>query len=90
MLTHRQKQAFDYLGAEISRSGGVAPSRRQMAADLGTALNNVSRLINVLEERGAIRRIRHKARAIEIVPPERIGWLKFNDETKQLEPWGRE
>jgi SOS-response transcriptional repressor LexA len=91
MLTKRQKQALDYLTGEIARTGGIAPTRKQMSAVLGTTLSNASRLISILEEKGAIRRMRNRARAIEVVTPATsvIGWLKWNNETKQLEPWGR-
>ncbi len=65
--TETQKRLYDYLVETISRTG-VAPTYDEMSAATGMSRNHLSGLLTALEERGLIRRMRHRARAIEIVP----------------------
>lgn len=72
MLTARQQQLLAFID-----SCATTPSFDEMRAALGLASKGgVHRLIDGLEERGFIRRLRRKARAIEVVrrPEARTAW----------------
>lgn len=72
MLTHKQKECHDYIRGYIADHGGVAPSHDEIMAALKfSSKGNVSRLIDALEERGVLRRMRHRSRALEIIPTAR-------------------
>ena len=67
MLTKKQLQLLDFIHRRVQRDG-VPPSFDEMkeALDLRSK-SGIHRLITALEERGFIRRLAHRARAIEIV-----------------------
>jgi repressor LexA len=67
MLTRKQLELLDFIQKRMSRDG-VPPSFDEMkeALDLRSK-SGIHRLITALEERGFIRRLAHRARAIEIV-----------------------
>ena len=67
MLTKKQNELLIYIHQNL-RETGVAPSYEEMkdALDLRSK-SGIHRLINALEERGFIRRLAHRARAIEII-----------------------
>jgi repressor LexA len=66
MLTAQQKRLLDYLRAELE--SGFAPSLAEMATAMGlSGTGNVHRMLVTLEERGYIRRLFNRARAIEII-----------------------
>ncbi len=67
MLTRKQLELLDFIHKRIQRDG-VPPSFDEMkeALDLRSK-SGIHRLITALEERGFIRRLAHRARAIEIV-----------------------
>ncbi|SIN97454.1 SOS-response transcriptional repressor, LexA [Vannielia litorea] len=67
MLTKKQLDLLKFIDARMRRDG-VPPSFDEMkdALDLRSK-SGIHRLITALEERGFIRRLAHKARAIEIV-----------------------
>lgn len=66
-LTEMQGRCLDVIRAGIARTGR-APSYEEMMSPLGIhSKSSVARLIKGLEERGAIRRLAGRARAIEIV-----------------------
>jgi len=67
MLTKKQLQLLDFINKRLQRDG-VPPSFDEMkeALDLRSK-SGIHRLITALEERGFIRRLAHRARAIEIV-----------------------
>ena len=66
MLTKKQKELFEYLNEHISKIG-IAPSFEEMknAVNLKSK-SGIHRLIISLEQRGFIKRLKHKARAMEI------------------------
>ena len=67
LLTVRQRDLLDFLKTYIEREG-VAPSFDEMQAGLGLASKSgVHRLVDALVERGCIKRIKNRARAIEII-----------------------
>ncbi|GAB4301738.1 MAG: transcriptional repressor LexA [Roseovarius sp.] len=67
MLTRKQLDLLEFIHKRISRDG-VPPSFDEMkdALDLRSK-SGIHRLITALEERGFIRRLAHRARALEIV-----------------------
>ncbi len=74
MLTRKQLDLLDFINTRLQRDG-VPPSFDEMkeALDLRSK-SGIHRLITALEERGFIRRLAHRARAIEIVKlPESLG-----------------
>ena len=74
MLTRKQNELLCYIHDRLSESG-VSPSFEEMkeALDLKSK-SGVHRLISALEERGFIRRLANRARALEVVrAPERSG-----------------
>ena len=74
MLTQKQKDLLLFIHKRMQRDG-VPPSFDEMkeALDLRSK-SGIHRLITALEERGFIRRMAHRARAIEIVRlPEALG-----------------
>jgi len=74
MLTNKQLQLLNFIHKRLQRDG-VPPSFDEMkdALDLRSK-SGIHRLITALEERGFIRRLAHRARAIEIVKlPDAMG-----------------
>lgn len=67
MLTKKQRDLLEFIQTRLQRDG-VPPSFDEMkeALDLRSK-SGIHRLITALEERGFIRRLAHRARAIEIV-----------------------
>ena len=67
MLTKKQLDLLEFISKRVARDG-VPPSFDEMkeALDLRSK-SGIHRLITALEERGFIRRLAHRARAIEIV-----------------------
>jgi repressor LexA len=77
MLTRKQQELLIYIHDRLSESG-VSPSFEEMkdALDLKSK-SGVHRLISALEERGFIKRLANRARALEVVKmPERSGEAK--------------
>ncbi len=72
MLTPCQRKLFEFLKAEIGRSGMV-PSLADMAKATGVAISTARATLIRLEKRGFVRRIPHSARALELLKqlPER-------------------
>ena len=71
MLTPRQHQLLHFIHDYVTRHG-VAPSFEEMRDSLELrSKSGIHRLITGLEERGYIRRLAHRARAIELLraPP---------------------
>jgi repressor LexA len=74
MLTKKQLDLLEFIQKRVQRDG-VPPSFDEMreALDLRSK-SGIHRLITALEERGFIRRLAHRARALEIVKlPEALG-----------------
>lgn len=67
MLTSKQQQLLMYIKEHLDQ-GGISPSFEEMkdALDLKSK-SGIHRLISALEERGFIRRLPNRARALEIV-----------------------
>tara|TARA_B100001121_G_scaffold250907_1_gene227021 strand:- start:664 stop:1287 length:624 start_codon:yes stop_codon:yes gene_type:complete len=70
MLTKKQKELYDYLKIYIS-SNQISPSFEEMKSAVNLkSKSGIHRLITSLEERGFIKRLKHKARAMEIINKE--------------------
>ncbi|MBO9576103.1 MAG: transcriptional repressor LexA [Sphingobium sp.] len=67
MLTSKQQQLLMYIKQHLDK-GGVSPSFEEMkdALDLKSK-SGIHRLISALEERGFIRRLPNRARALEVL-----------------------
>ena len=67
MLTKKQKNLLLFINRKL-RSSGVSPSYEEMKQSLNLkSKSGIHRLISALEERGFIRRLAHKARALEVL-----------------------
>jgi repressor LexA len=67
MLTRKQLELLDLINTRMQRDG-VPPSFDEMKDALNLrSKSGIHRLITALEERGFIRRLAHRARAIEVV-----------------------
>ena len=67
MLTKKQKNLLMFINKKL-RSSGVSPSYEEMKHSLNLkSKSGIHRLISALEERGFIKRLAHKARALEVV-----------------------
>ena len=72
MLTRKQLELFNFLKKHLSASD-IAPSFDEMKNALNLkSKSGIHRLVSALEERGFIRRLPNKARAIEIIKTPRI------------------
>ena len=67
MLTSQQSTLLHYIDARL-KDGGVSPSFDEMAKLLGLrSKSGVHRMLDGLEERGFIRRMKNRSRAIEVI-----------------------
>ena len=67
MLTKKQKNLLTFINKKI-RSSGISPSYEEMKNSLNLkSKSGIHRLISALEERGFVKRLAHKARALEVV-----------------------
>ena len=83
MLTKKQKELFDYLKDYITNNQ-ISPSFEEMkeAVNLKSKCG-IHRLITSLEQRGFIKRLKHKARAMEIIDKE-VNTNKINLESVSI------
>ena len=74
MLTKKQKNLLLFINKKL-RSTGISPSYEEMKNSLNLkSKSGIHRLISALEERGFIKRLAHKARALEVIKlPETAG-----------------
>ena len=80
MLTPKQLELLKYIEGHV-RKRGVSPSFDEMKDALGLkSKSGIHRLITGLEERGFIRRLPHRARALEI--------LRLPENFRSLDPTG--
>ena len=88
MLTRHQRKAMLFIEKEMERTGGIAPSVREIASHFGYHSTTPARSLLIgLETRGHIRRIPGMDRAIEVLRPVgRVAFFKFDDRKKALQP----
>ncbi len=86
MLTKKQLQLLEFIHKRLQKDG-VPPSFDEMkiALDLRSK-SGIHRLITALEERGFIRRLAHRARAIEVIRlPDSLGGLDSGFQPQVIE-----
>ncbi len=67
MLTKKQKELLNYI-QNFQSKNGVTPSYEEMKSALNLkSKSGIHRLIIALEERGFVKRLAHKARALEVI-----------------------
>jgi repressor LexA len=74
MLTRKQNELLHFINKRLTEAG-VSPSFDEMKEALGLkSKSGIHRLITGLEERGFIRRLPHRARALEVLKlPDAVG-----------------
>lgn len=78
MLTQKQREVLVFIESFMS-AHGIPPSVREISDGTGhKGSSNVHRMMNCLEERGYIKRLRNRARALEVIKP-----------ITKPDPWGR-
>jgi repressor LexA len=87
MLTRKQSELLTYIHGRLGESG-VSPSFEEMKDALALkSKSGVHRLISALEERGFIRRLPNRARALEIVRmPDGNASIPVNSKTSMAPP----
>ena len=82
MLTKKQKKLLTYI-RNFQSKNGVTPSYEEMKVALNLrSKSGIHRLIIALEERGFVKRLAHKARALEIIK-DGISNVKLSDKNKK-------
>jgi repressor LexA len=78
VLTRRQKEVLDFVRAHIDRHG-VAPTLHEIGRHLRLAsVATVHKHLRQLEDKGAVRRLTHRSRALELVPaPDLVGGARI-------------
>lgn len=72
MLTKKQQELLEYIHKQVDESG-VSPSFEEMKLALNLkSKSGIHRLITALVERGFIRRLPNRARALEVIRPPKI------------------
>ncbi|HEY1095757.1 MAG TPA: transcriptional repressor LexA [Alphaproteobacteria bacterium] len=67
MLTPKQQQLFDFIDKKVTETG-VSPSFDEMREAVGLkSKSGIHRLVQSLSERGFVRQLKNKARALEVV-----------------------
>ena len=85
MLTKKQKELFDYIKI-TNKENGISPSYEEMKNKLSLkSKSGIHRIISALEERGFIKKLANKARAIEIVTSEKNYTSKNENIVKVIE-----
>ena len=85
MLTKKQKELLDYI-KKVNKEHGISPSYEEMKNKLSLkSKSGIHRIISALEERGFIKKLANKARAIEIVTSEKNYTSKNENIAKVIE-----
>jgi SOS-response transcriptional repressor LexA len=80
-MTRNQAAALAFI-AKYLEEHGQSPSMDDIIRALGLkSKSGAARLVDALEEQGHIRRLRYRARSIQLIDP---GEVKLNDEIFQL------
>ena len=83
-LTARQQQCLDFM-KRYRDERGVVPSFQEMSDHLGyNSKSRVYKLLETMENRGVIRRLKAKARAVEIVETADMQAVLLNREIFEL------
>lgn len=85
MLTRKQRELLMFLEERISQSG-VTPSFEEMKDKVGLkSKSGIHRLISALEDRGFIKKLPFKARAIEILKLPNIKQRPLDEKTEIID-----
>ena len=85
MLTRKQRELLMFLEERISQSG-VTPSFDEMKDKVGLkSKSGIHRLISALEDRGFIKKLPFKARAIEILKLPNIKQRPLDEKTETID-----
>ena len=85
MLTRKQRELLMFLEERISQSG-VTPSFEEMKDKVGLkSKSGIHRLISALENRGFIKKLPFKARAIEILKLPNIKQRPLDEKTETID-----
>ena len=85
MITKKQKELLDYIKI-VNKEHGISPSYEEMKNKLSLkSKSGIHRIISALEERGFIKKLANKARAIEIVTSEKNYTSKNENIAKVIE-----
>ena len=85
MLTRKQRELLMFLEERISQSG-VTPSFEEMKDKIGLkSKSGIHRLISALEDRGFIKKLPFKARAIEILKLPNIKQRPLDEKTEIID-----
>ena len=85
MLTKKQRELLMFLEERISQSG-VTPSFEEMKDKIGLkSKSGIHRLISALEDRGFIKKLPFKARAIEILKLPNIKQRPLDEKTETID-----
>ena len=85
MLTRKQRELLMFLEERISQSG-VTPSFEEMKDKVGLkSKSGIHRLISALEDRGFIKKLPYKARAIEILKLPNIKQRPLDQKTEIID-----
>lgn len=69
-VTTAQREILRYIAGYQAAHGGVSPTHAEICTALGFSSKSIAnRILAGLEERGMIRRLRHRERAIEVLHP---------------------
>jgi len=88
MLTRKQHELLMFINRRLAQDG-VSPSFEEMKEALGLrSKSGIHRLISGLEERGFIRRLPHRARALEVLkrPEEMASPMESAGERNRFSP----
>lgn len=86
MLTKKQHSLLVFIDSKLKKEG-VCPSYEEMCSFLGLrSKSGIHRLVKSLEQRGFIRRLPNKARALEILslPEEKYGSRPLPEGSKEI------
>lgn len=86
MLTEKQRKTLLFIEAYQARTGGVSPTVQEIAQHVGYRSKcGAHRLLVGLEERGFIRCMPSRARAIQVITPiSRFEFHRFDAKEKAL------
>ena len=84
MLTAKQRELLLFIHQRLKENGGVSPSFDEMKDALKLkSKSGIHRLVSGLEERGFIRRMPHRARALQVLKmPEESGAAPVPDRSR--------
>ena len=85
MLTQTEQKALDYIAGYIHDNGGISPTYREIMHCMGwRTKGQIGFLLNRLAEKGRLRRLSKRSRALEVIEPEYYAW---DNEAKELVRW---